>query len=413
LIKKIGRFIVHNWPLKVGAVLLASILYVGMVALQTNTTWPGTVAVDAVNPPAAAYLVQPDPMPQVSNIRYTAPSDVPISPSSFRATIDLADVKVSESQSWVRIQLLATDPRIQIIDYQPQQVRVELDPIVHKTVNVQVVTGAVPSGLQPASPVISAPTVDVSGAASYVRRVAYAEARVRVDASGLDVDQNVDLVARDASDAIVSDVTFDPHIVNIKMQIGSQLRSETVAVHPNVIDSPAAGYYIASITVTPPLASVRGQADALALVKGSVSTKPISVAGATSDVSVTVALDLPSGVTADTTTPIVVVIHLQAQTSTRSLTVGVVQQGAKSDHVYVLSALSVTVTLGGDTAALNALDTSTLVANVNVATLGVGTFTVSVTIPVPPGIKVVAMSPSQIAVTVTVVASPAPPSATP
>ena len=43
---RVLRFIVRNWPLKIGAILLASLLYVGMVALQTNTTWPGTIAVD-------------------------------------------------------------------------------------------------------------------------------------------------------------------------------------------------------------------------------------------------------------------------------------------------------------------------------------------------------------------------------
>ncbi|HEX7491597.1 MAG TPA: CdaR family protein [Candidatus Limnocylindrales bacterium] len=413
MIVKVGRFIVHNWPLKVGAVLLASILYVGMVALQTNTTWPGTVAVDPINQPTNGYLVQPDPMPQVSNIRYIAPADVPISQSSFRATLDLANVKVSESQSWVRIQLLATDPRIQIVDYQPQQVRVELDPITRKTVNIQVVTGAVPSGLKPATPVLSVPTVEISGAASYVRRVAYAEARVSVPATGLDVDQNVDLIARDASDAVVNDVTIDPHIVRVQIQVGSEIRSETVPVRPNVIDSPAAGYYISSITVTPPVASIRGQADALAQLKGSVSTKSISVAGATSDVSVNVGLDLPTGLVSDVTTPIVVVVHVQAQTSTRTLTVGVVQQGARSDRVYVLSTLSVSVTLGGATAALNALDTSTLVATANVGEIGVGSSPVTITISVPPGIKVVAMTPSSIIVTVTIAASAAPPSPSP
>jgi YbbR domain-containing protein len=414
MILRVGRFIVHNWPLKVGAVLLAAILYVGMVALQTTTTFPGSVTAVAVNEPDNSYLVQPDPMPQVNGIRYLAPPDVPISQASFHATIDLTNVKISETQSWVSVQLQATDPRIQIIDYQPQQVRVELDPIAHKTVNVQVVTGAVPSGLEPATPVLSKTAVDVYGAASYVRRVAYAEARVSVDASGLDVNEDVDLVARDASGAVVNYVTIDPHNVHITMQVGSQTRSETVPVNPNVINSPAAGYSIASVTVTPPVIEVHGQADALALLKGAATTEPISVAGATSDVSVSVGLVLPTGVTTDTVTKIQVVVHLQAGTSTRSLSIGVVPQGARSDLNYSLSTLSVTVALGGATAALNALDTSTLVATVSVTNLGPGTYTLTVTVNVPPGIKVVATSPGQITVTITVASSPPPsPTATP
>jgi YbbR domain-containing protein len=333
---------------------------------------------------------------------------VPISQASFRASIDLAKVKISETQSWVRVQLVATDLRIQIVDYQPQQVRVELDPIAHKLVNVQVVTGAIPSGLEPGTPVLSAPSVDVSGAASYVRRVAYAEARVHVDASGVDVDDNVDLVARDASDAIVSNVTFDPRAIHVQITVGSQIRAETVPVNPVVVGSPAAGYVITSVTVTPPVVVVRGQADALARLKGMANTMSVSVAGATSDVAVNVNLDLPDGVTSDTTGPISVVVHLQAQTSTRSLSVGIVPQGARSDRVYALSTPGVIVTLGGATAALNALDTSTLVATVSVADLGVGTFTVTVSITVPAGIKVVSISPMQVTVTISVAPAPTP-----
>lgn len=405
---RVVRFIVRNWPLKIGAVVVASILYVGLVVLQTTTQWPGTVAVDAVNPPQNAYLVQPDPMPQVGSIRYIAPSDLPISQASFRASIDLANVPISETQSWVRVQLVATDPRIQIVDYQPQQVRVELDPIAHKVVNVQVFTGAVPSGLEPGTPILSATSVDVSGAASYVRRVAYAEARVHVDASGLDVDEDVDLVARDASDAIVSNVAFDPRAIHVQITVGSQIRVETVPVNPVVVGSPAAGYVITSVTVTPPVVVVRGQADALARLKGMANTKTVSVSGATSDVAVNVNLDLPDGVTSDTTGPIAVVIHLQATTSTRTLTVGVVPEGARSDRVYTLSTPGVTVTLGGATAALNALDTSTLVATVSVADLGLGTFTVKVSITVPAGIKVVSISPMQVTVTISVAPAPTP-----
>jgi YbbR domain-containing protein len=406
--RAVVRFIVRNWPLKIGAVVVASILYVGLVVLQTTTQWPGTVAVDAVNPPQNAYLVQPDPMPQVGSIRYIAPSDLPISQASFRASIDLANVAISETQSWVRVQLVATDPRIQIVDYQPQQVRVELDPIAHKVVNVQVFTGAIPSGLEPGTPILSATSVDVSGAASYVRRVAYAEARVHVDASGLDVDEDVDLVARDASDAIVSNVAFDPRAIHVQVTVGSQIRAETVPVNPVVVGSPAAGYVITSVTVTPPVVVVRGQADALARLKGMANTKAVSVSGATSDVAVNVNLDLPDGVTSDTTGPIAVVIHLQATTSTRTLTVGVVPEGARSDRVYTLSIPGVIVTLGGATAALNALDTSTLVATVSVADLGLGTFTVKVSITVPAGIKVVSISPMQVTVTISVAPAPTP-----
>ena len=404
---RVLRFIVHNWPLKIGAVLLAVTMYGAMVVLQGTQVWPGKVAILPVNQPTTGYLL--GTLPEVTDIRYIASPDVSISQSSFVATIDLASVKVSESAfTLVPVELTANDQRIQIVDYQPQQIKVTLDPIVSKKVPVEVGYAAVPSGLQPGTPVFTPSTVDISGGASIVRTVAEAQVSVRIDASGLDVNQDIGLVAMDASGHPVNNVTINPRTVHVDIQVGSQLRSETVPVHPVTTGTPAAGYYITGIDVTPSTVSVGGQADALALLKGKANTKAISVAGATGDITSRVTLDLPTGVTSDTTATITVVIHLSSPGSSRSYSVGVVMAGARPNLVYSLSTPSVIVTLGGATAALNALDTSTLVVTASVGDLGAGAHAVTLSITVPPGITVDAISPDQITVTIANAPSPAP-----
>jgi YbbR domain-containing protein len=405
------RFIVRNWPLKIGAVLLAAILYGAMVVLQNTGAWPGSVAIELTNQPADGYLLDAKLIPAVDGIRYIAPPDVSVSQSTFRATADLSGVKPSESDSsLIRVTLTADDSRIQIIDYKPQQIVVRLDPLIHKQVSVQVFEGTLPSGLQPDTPILSFETVDVYGAAKYVRSVAYAQAPVRVDASGLDIDQDVDLVARDASDVQVENVTFNPRTVHVQIQVGSQKRTETVPVNPasSIVGAPAAGYYITSIEVKPSVVSVQGQADALALLKGMANTKPISIAGATGDVTVSVGLDLPSGVTSSQTQPISVVVHLASPPATRSVTVGVVPDGARADRIYTLSTPSVIVTLSGAIASLNAFDTSALVGKVSVGNLDVGSHVVNISVVVPAGINVVTISPFQITVTIAAVPVPSP-----
>jgi YbbR domain-containing protein len=406
---RVLRFIVRNWPLKIGAVMLAAILYGAMVVLQNTAAWPGSVAIDLVNQPPDSYLMDAKLIPAVGGIRYIAPPDVPVSQSSFRATADLTAAKVSESDSSiVRVKLVADDPRIQIIDYQPQQLSVSLNPVVHKQVSVLIKMGTPPEGLQPGTPVQSITTVDVSGASSIVRRVAYAQAQVRVDASGLDIDEDVDLVAMDASDVLVPGVTLDPRTVHVQIQVGSQLRTETVPVNPITTGTQAAGYNITSIDVKPSIVSVQGQADALALLKGKANTKAVSISGATQDVTVNVGLDLPNGVTSDTAS-VSITIHLASPTASRSVSVGVVPAGARSDRIYTLSTPSVIVTLSGATAALNAFDTSTLVGTVSVSSLDVGAYTVNITVVVPAGINVVTISPAQITVTVASAPTPPPP----
>jgi YbbR domain-containing protein len=408
---RVLRFLARNWPLKIGAVFLAVVLYVGMVALQSTQVWPGSISIDVVHQPANSYLIKPDPLTQVTGIRYIAAGDVPITRDSFRAIVDLASAKVSESEdSLVAVQLVAQDPRIQVVDYQPQQIRVALDPIVHKQVSVQPDLGVVPSGLEPGTPVLSPSSVDVFGAASIVRRVAYADAPVRVDASGLDVDQDVDLVARDASNVAVDNVQFNPRTVHVSIQVGSQLRSQSVPVNVVLSGNPAAGYFVSAIEVNPAVVPVQGQADALALLKGLANTEPISIGGATADVSTTIGLDLPAGVTSLTQSRVSVVVHVDSQGATRSTSVGLVPTGARPDRIYTLSTTNVTVVLGGSIAALAAFDTSGLVGHVAVAGLDVGTYSAVISVTVPPGITVQAISPGQVNVTVSAPASSPSPS---
>ena len=406
----IVRFIFGNWALKIGAVLLAVILYVGMVALQSTQVWPGHIPIVQVNQPTTAWLLKPEALPSVGNIRYIAAPDVPVTKDSFSATIDLKDAKVDAGASTsVKVQLTAEDRRIQIIDYQPQQISVTLDPIKTKSIPVKVETGTPPNGLSTGPQTLSVTSVLASGASTLVARVVQAQAQVSIDPSGLDVNKEVPLVPVDANGNTVNDVTVDPGTVKVSIQIGSQLRSQTVAVAPVIQGFPVAGYYITSIETNPLVVSVSGEADALAALGGAVNTQPIDISGATGDMSVKIGLNLPSGVEAPDVTTVTVVVHMASPAKTRTVTIGVVSDGARSDRLYQLSVQQVMVTLGGADAALNAFDTSTLVGVVSVGSLLPGTYTVQVKVTVPSGIKIVAQSPEQIIVIVTIPPTPSPP----
>jgi YbbR domain-containing protein len=403
------RFVFRNWALKLGAIGLAVILYVAMVSLQSTQQWPGQVPIEPVHQPADSYLLKPDPWPKVSSIRFIAPADVPVSQASFRATVDLTDVRVGAGENWlVRVSLVAEDARIQIVDYQPQQIRVTLDPIENKTVPVDLEV-ALPEDLTMGAQTLSQSEVTATGPSSAVTRVSLARADVRVDNSGLDVNEDAALVPIDSSGNVVENVQLSPPSIHVRIQVGSQIRTATVPVTPTIVDSPAAGYYITSIDVTPSVISVQGQANALSLLEGAAVTMPISVKGASGDISTTVALNLPEGVASLGDSTVKVVIHLSSPASTRTLNVGVSLQGARSDRTYSLSTSNVVVTIGGATATLNAMDTSSFVAIAPVGTLDTGTYQVTLIVEPPSGIKVVAISVTEINVTVTIApVSPAP-----
>ena len=405
------RFFVHNWALKLSAVALAVILYVAMVSIQSTQQWPGQVPIEPLHQPADSYLLKPDPWPKVGGIRFIAPADVPVSQSSFRATVDLTGVRVGAGENLlVRVQLVAEDARIQIVDYQPQQIRVTLDRIESKQVPVDLKVD-MPADLTRGAQTLSATDVKVTGASSLLARVSSARAEVRVDNSGLDINEDAPLVPVDSSGNLVENVQLDPPSIHVRVLVGSQVRTATVPVTPVIVDSPAAGYYITSIDVTPSVVSVSGQANALSLLDGVAATQPISIRGATGDVTVNVALNLPENVAALGATSIKVVVHLQSPASTRTLSIGVVLAGARPDRTYTLSTANVVVTIGGATAALNAFDTSSFVATAPVGGLDTGTYPVTLIVDTPPGIRLVPGSATQINVTVSV--APATPAPTP
>jgi len=403
---RVLAFIFHNWPLKLAAVALATVLYVALALSQNAREWPGPLTIDVVNQPASAVLQ--GALPPVTNVRYFAPPDIRVSSASFLARIDLAGATPDASGlATVAVNVTSPDDQIRVIDWSPRQVGVRLDPLRTKTVPVVVDRGSVPAGLQVRDPVVDTSEVTVSGSQSVVSQVTQAVARVRIDASGVSVDQSVDLIAVDASGEAVAPVRIEPSSVRVKILVGSQLGSKALPVNAVVTGTPASGFEVATITVKPVVVSIEGEAGVLSsLLK--VDTGPVSVSGAASDVNQTVPLSLATGLSALGSSDVQVTVHLRAITGTRSFTAGMVLSGARDDRTYALSTDQVLVTLGGTMSDLAGLQGSGFILTVDVDGLGPGTHEVVPRVTLPAGVNLVALSPPRITVDVGTAPSPSP-----
>ena len=162
----------------------------------------------------------------------------------------------------------------------------------------------------------------VSGPETAVRLVAAAEARVRLDPSGLDVNETVSLLPVDARGEVVDGVDVQPRTVRVTVQIGSQLSTRTLPVNAVVTGTPDSALEIASVEVQPPLVTVEGEADALAGLV-SIGTRPVAIAGATSDVVTEVGLVLPDGIAVLGVQRVRVTITLRPRTGTRTFEAGI------------------------------------------------------------------------------------------
>ena len=86
------RIIVHNWPLKLAAVGLATLLYGGLVLSQSTQTFTAASSRStcATQPPDT--FVARRPSPPVTEVRYFAPPDARPDRDDVRGTVDLAGV---------------------------------------------------------------------------------------------------------------------------------------------------------------------------------------------------------------------------------------------------------------------------------------------------------------------------------
>lgn len=401
---RILRIVTHNWPLKLAAIGLATLLYGGLVLSQTTQPFAGSIPIDVINAPADVKILSNPGA--VTSLRYVAPADLGlrIDSSTFRATVDLAGVEATGGSVSLEVHVEAVDPRVQVLEFEPQAIIITLDRIGSKSVPIRVIVGPVPSGLDIGDPVIEgAATATVTGPQSIIAEVTEVQARITIDGSGIDVNQLVDLLPVDGAEEPLAPIDVEPAQVRVRVPVFTDRRSKTLPVRPNVVGTPAAGFEVASIEVNPPAASVEGDANDLAGLDRA-DTLPISIAGASSQVVQTVGFALPDGVQSLGRDTVQVTITLRPLTGTRTLEAGLVLIGADPGLVYGLSTSHVLVTIGGSIADLDRLSGVTLVLTADVTGLGVGTHVIAPSANLATGLTLVAASPNPIEV---IVSSPA------
>jgi len=408
---RVVRFLVRNWPLKLAAVVFATLLYGTLVVSQNERTINVSVPVSAINQPAGIVLLSN--LDSVTQVKFFAPQDSPaLDSSSFRATVDLSNVDPKVGRVLVPVHVEPIDDRVQVLDVQPSRINIEIDQLASRSVPVIIDRGPTPSGLDVRDPVLSTDTVTVKGPASEVRRVDRAEARIQIDPSGIDFDRDVELIPVDALGNELAPVDVEPTTVRVRIAVFTDRETRPLPVKPNITGTPAAGFEVAGVAVQPLVLSVEGDADQLAGLT-SVDTAPVSISGATGNVSTSVGLALPTGVLSLGGETVRVTISIRQVTATRDFSAGIVLTGARSDRVYSLSTNQVLVTLGGSIAQLDGLEGRSFSVQAPVAGLEPGRHEVAVVANLPAGLALVSASPPSVVVTVALPPPSAAPSAAP
>src|SRR3990172_1295525 len=157
-------WLIRNWPLKFGALVLATILYTGLVfsGSFSEQTFPG-VPIVTLGQPEGSYLM-------------TQQLD----------TVDIRgyDMALAPQRQSLPLRVRAVSDGLTILEYEPGAVSVSIDVLREREVRVTVDSGEGPPGLEIGTPQLGDRLVTASGPASLLARVDHAVARVRIDQSG-------------------------------------------------------------------------------------------------------------------------------------------------------------------------------------------------------------------------------------
>jgi YbbR domain-containing protein len=406
-VTRVLRVLIHNWPLKLAAVGLATLLYAVQAFSQSTQPFDGNIPVEVRGQPDQTFLLtEPEP---VTSIRYISPSGARPITSTFEAWIDLDGIEPGSGPKSVPVHVRSIDDRISVYSSEPDRMTIELDKLAERTVPVKVAQAAPPDGAELGPTTLDPTEVTIIGPASVLDQVVEARANVLIRPGGFDVDQEFDLVPTDALGNAVGQVNVEPATARVVIPVFSNRASRTLTISPLITGDPAPGFTLIGATASPLVVTVEGDVDELTPLT-TIDTAPISINGLSSDQVLETTLALPSGVVALDVETIRVSIKLQAITETRNFQVGLAFVGARSDRTYTSSTDRVTLTLGGSVADLDRLQGATLIASLDVTSLEVGTTAVDVSADLPAGVTLVTASPNQVAVTV---GAPLPPSPSP
>lgn len=388
-----------------GLLLLSLMLGISLWVFVTDTEnptvidfFPQPVLVEAVN--VGDSLAVANQLPSVS-VRVSAPTDrwEQLTAANFRALVDLDGLDARSQQ--VRVQVEVTGiSGVRVVETDPQQITVNLEDLVSKIVPVDTrVIGSLPIGYELESMNPAVREVTVTGPESLVERVSEAAADVNVTGLTVGLDQTVPLKPLGAGGAEIHGVRIEPATVSVSLAIAQSTILRTVPLTVEVVGTPAPGFRVSGVSISPAAAQVQGPIQSLQQVD-SIALPSMNVNGARTDIVRSVAIPLPEGLSFVETERATVMVTIVPMDGSVQASEAVEVEGLGSGLTAQVQGPGVTLLLRGPLPVLNALDQGAVRVIVDAQGRGPGTFDLPVEVIVPGGVTADSVQPEFVTVTI-------------
>ncbi|HEX9028986.1 MAG TPA: CdaR family protein, partial [Anaerolineales bacterium] len=321
-------------------------------------------------------------------------------PSAIRAWIDLTNL--GQGEHTIPVHVLPNRSPVRVVHEDPAEIHLVLEPLTSRTITVTLtILGAPTLGYKNGEPVYTPTQVLVSGAASLVNQVAKIQALINISNASESIDSTISLQPIDQTGKPINGVTLTPDTINVKLPVSLLGGYRNVIVKVVTIGNVADGYKLANINATPPNVVVfSGDPQQLIGLPGYIETKPIDLSGATSDITATVPLNMPPGISVVNDQKAAVHIGILPIISRLSLVLPVTVTNVAPGLEAQITQTEVSVVLTGPVPLLNSLKPDQMSVVLDMTGKDIGEYQMAPEVAsLPAGLTTESITPSPISVT--------------
>jgi YbbR domain-containing protein len=386
-----------------------------MALVLAVMVWMG--ATIQANPFVEGYLAEPVPMEVVNRgeglvvmggigqevmVRVRTPQSVweDLSPSSFRAYIDLQGLDVGLHEIPVRVEPASS--LVRILEVSPATLTVRLDTRGEKTVRVRVsVYGNPPLGFGIGTVQVEPEMVKVTGPQILVDQVAQLIAEVYLSGQKDTFERNATLTPTDEVGNVISGLELEQKSAKVTVPIEQGVGYRELSIKAMIEGTPAPGYWISSISANPSTVTVFGDPGAVNAIPGYLETYAVNVEDARESISEQVAIVFPDGVSAlEDVATVQALIEISPVLGGQTVQLTPVVQGLGRGLEATFSPDTVEVILSGPLSDLEALEAGDVRIVLDLSGYEPGTHFVTPDVQKPSSLDVQAVLPDQVEVVI-------------
>lgn len=372
--------LLKNLPTFLTAFLLAITIWI--MAVNSNDpvdkqTFPQGIPVEVIG--QDEELVITNEVPSQVTVSLSAPvsmwETLIDSPELVHAYIDLNGLQEGTHELEVHVEVDARPVKVETIA--PSEIEVVLEPLYSKYYEIQLVQPSQPAvGYEAGDPDMDETHATVSGPASRMEKVTEVRAILDVSQANQDIDRDITLAAYDDNGVIVEGVVIEPAQVHVSMPITQRGGYRNVTVKAIVTGQVASGYRLTNITVSPLTVTVYSANPGVVNdLPGYVETQPLNITGADEDITESLPLNLPAGVSVvgESTIKISVTVSaIQGSITINNSTIELI--GLNPEYIVTISPETVDVILSGPLPTLDELNASDVRVILDLSELTPGTY---------------------------------------